>query len=67
MDKEGEEKMKKLAGRILRSAQRLECAAEGYEKEKDPVWLCFLRKESTILVRRAISFWLRVRLRLTKI
>lgn len=54
----------KTPGRsILRSAERL---AEGEEKLKqtgDPVWIGFLKRESSILLRRAFKFWWRIRFR----
>ena len=51
---------------VLRSAQRL---AEGeiyYKASNDPVWLAFLKKESLILLKRAIKVWLRLRFRRVK-
>ena len=45
----------------LRSAERLVEAEEQYSKTGDHFWLLFLKRESSILLRRAIKIWLRLR------
>ena len=47
---------------ILKSAQRLAEGEEEYSKRGNGYWLWFLRKESTILLRRVISLWVKLRL-----
>lgn len=46
---------------ILKSAQRLAEGEEEYSKKGDHYWLWFLRKESSILLKRVISLWIRLR------
>ena len=48
---------------ILRSAKRLVEAENSYNKTGDRVWVSFLKRESSILLRRAIKFWIKLRLR----
>ena len=51
---------------ILRSAQRLAEAETFYNRAQNDikrVWLAFLRRESNVLVRRAIKLWLKLRFR----
>lgn len=55
--------MKRLTELITRSAGRLAEGEEKFEETKDPSWLWFLKKESTILVKRAITFWLKIRIK----
>jgi len=56
--------MKKIRARsILRSAQRLVEGADWYEATGTRFWLLFMRRESTILLRRAFKLWLRLRFR----
>ena len=58
------ENVVKTPGRsILTSAERL---VEGEDKLKetgDPIWIGFLKRESSILLRRAFRFWLKMRFR----
>ena len=57
-------KMKCIHARsALRSAQRLAEAEEYYSKTGDPFWLFFLKRESSILLRRAFKIWLRLKFR----
>lgn len=49
---------------ILRSAERLEEFEKGHQEADPamkPVWALFLRKESSILLRRVTKAWLRLR------
>ncbi len=50
---------------IIRSAERLEEFQKGHQ-EADPtmkqVWLLFLKRESSMLLRRVVRAWLRLRL-----
>ena len=55
--------MKRLAELITRSAERLAEGVEKFEETKDPMWLWFLRRESSLLVKRAIKFWVKIRLK----
>jgi hypothetical protein len=47
---------------LLRSVRRLIKGEENYRSTGDKLWLQFLRKESTILLRRALKFWFKVRI-----
>lgn len=47
---------------LLRSAKRLAEGEQEYEKTKGKFWPAFLKRESTILVRRAVRVWLRLRI-----
>lgn len=54
--------MKKIPARaILRSAQRLVEGADWYEATGGKFWLLFMRRESSILLRRAFRIWWRLR------
>lgn len=55
--------MKTPSKSILESAQRLEESESAYQATGDPVWIGFLKRESSILLRRVLKFWLRVRFR----
>lgn len=62
--------MERLTELITRSARRLVEAEEKFEKTNDPVWLWFLRRESSILLKRssrlfywAIKFWVKIRIK----
>lgn len=46
---------------ILKSAKRLAEGEEEYSKRGNGYWLWFLKKESTILLRRVISLWIKLR------
>ena len=46
---------------ILKSAKRLVEGEQGLKETEDPLWIAFLKKESNILVRRALKFWFRLR------
>ena len=48
---------------VLRSAERLVEGEEHYKETGEPVWILFLKKESSILVRRAVKVWLNLRFR----
>ena len=50
---------------IARSAERLEEFEKGHQEAfpaMKPVWFLFLKRESSILLRRAVRAWLRLRL-----
>lgn len=51
---------------ILRSARRLADAAESLEETGDHFWVAFLKRESNILLRRVLKFWVGIRLRRIK-
>ena len=54
--------MKSLGSRsVLRSAQRLVEGEQELKKTRDPIWIGFLKRESGILLRRAIRVWFRIR------
>jgi len=55
--------MKRLTELITRSAKRLAEAEEKFEKTGDPIWLWFLKRESTILLKRVITFWVKIRVK----
>jgi len=55
--------MKTLGKSILRSAQRLAEGEQKLNETGDPVWFGFLKRESSILLRRSFSFWWRIRFR----
>lgn len=56
--------MKRINARsVLRSAERLVQAEDKFKETRDPAWLFVLKRESSILVRRAIRAWLRLRFR----
>jgi len=46
---------------ILKSAKRLAEAEEEYSKKGDHFCLAFLKRESSILLRRVLKFWFRLR------
>ena len=46
---------------ILKSAQRLATAEKEYIEKPDPLWIEFLKRESSILLRRAFKFWWKIR------
>jgi len=54
--------MKRLNELITNSAQRLAEGEEKLRETNDPAWLWFLKKESTVLLKRVISFWIKIRL-----
>ena len=54
--------MKNLGSRsILKSAKRLVEGEQELKETKDPIWIGFLKRESNILVRRALKLWFRLR------
>lgn len=50
---------------ILTSAQRIKEAEDELAKKHDPLLVKFLKRESTILLRRAWRLWWKIRLRRT--
>jgi len=54
--------MKRLTELITNSAQRLAEGEEKLRETNDPAWLWFLKKESIVLLKRVISFWIKIRL-----
>lgn len=50
------------SGALFRSVMRLVRGEDSYRSTGDKLWLQFLRRESTILLRRALKFWFKVRL-----
>jgi len=48
---------------VLRSAERLVQAEDKFKETRDPAWLWFLKIESSILARRAIKIWFKIRFR----
>jgi len=53
--------LKRLAGSIFRSAERLLEGGKKLEETKDPIWIGFLKRESNILLARAFKFWFKIR------
>ena len=54
----------KTPGRsILTSAERLVEGEDKLKETDDPIWIGFLRRESSILLRRTFRFWLEMRFR----
>lgn len=51
---------------VLRSAQRLAEAYNRYVMTGNNHWIWFLQRESTILLKRALKLWIKVRLRRIK-
>ncbi len=48
--------------KILQSSERLAEGEKEYQQSQDPVWLSFMRKESSLLLRRVVKFWVKIRL-----
>jgi hypothetical protein len=46
---------------IYRSASRLQEGELQLKSTNDPVWFGFLKRESGIMLRRAISYWFKIR------
>lgn len=59
-------KLERLTTLIHRSASRLVEAETRYQETEYSPWLWFLRRESTILVHRAIKLWIKLRFGKTK-
>lgn len=46
---------------IYKSAGRLQEGELQLKSTEDPVWVGFLKRESSILLRRAIGYWFKIR------
>lgn len=55
--------MKRQARSIFRSAERLLEGEKKLEETRDTVWIGFLKRESGILLARALKFWFKIRFR----
>lgn len=55
-------KRKRLIELINRSAYRLAEAEDWLEQTKSRAWLLFLKRESNILLKRAVALWIKTRL-----
>ena len=59
--------MKKIHSKsVFRSAQRLVEGEDWYQATGAKYWLWFMRRESAIMLRRALYVWLRLRFRRMK-
>ena len=55
--------LKRQARSIFRSAERLLEGEKKLEETRDTVWIGFLKRESGILLARALKFWFKIRFR----
>ena len=53
--------MKRRARSIFRSAERLLEGEKKLEETRDTIWIGFLKRESGILLARALKFWFKIR------
>ena len=53
--------MKSIGNSILEAAKRFVDGEQKLKETKDPIWIGFLKRESNILLRRAITLWWRLR------
>jgi len=56
-----ERNLKKQARSIFRSAERLLEGEKKLEETRDTIWIGFLKRESGILLARALKFWFKIR------
>ena len=46
---------------VLDSFKRLEEACRAFHETRDPIWIGFIKRESSYLLRRVFTLWRKVR------